>query len=71
MFFDNKGKVSLMRLGVFVVLCLGCIVVLSGLIGWLFLNKADALAMTGLGATSFLSLFAKSFQSFAERGKNE
>lgn len=71
MFLDGKDKFSLMRLGVFIVLTLGCIVVLSGLVGWLFLNKPDALAMVGLGSTSFLSLFAKGLQKFAERAKDE
>lgn len=62
MFKDNNDKISMMRISVFVVLVLGAIIILTGLIGWLFLGKPDALPILSLGATSFISPFAKAMQ---------
>jgi len=63
MFSDQSGKVSMMRIGFFMCLCIGSILSLSGIIA-VFMSLSDASTLIATGtALMGTSGFAKAVQA--------
>lgn len=66
MFRDDKGKLSMIRIGTFACICLGTIATIIGLVGF-FLRLPESILVIGSGEGLIgIALGVKAFQKQAE-----